>query len=660
MSNRGCSDLVKLTVLFILAIAVVTGGCGGGGGGTVTTGGTTSSEGTTGTTGGATGTVSSSTSAGGQPSVASDAGTSGACVPGVSVGCPCPTGLQGSQTCTASGMFAPCACTAPSVDAGGRYDGDGTPTGEPDASAKPDAPTSTLAEAGADGSEDTFMTTSDPYAGLPAITPSGNSATIGVAGAHMVFPGNIILDVPAGAFTSDTTIQVLTTSQVPPEQAGFGSPLTPIIELLPNGLTFDLPMRLQIAMPAVGINNLMVVSSDPGDSYSQDLALAQGSDGSLQATIWSFSDIGVYGTDWGDMVVLEVPCPSDNNTTAVRGLSLQIKDVFLRSFPGSLVPITHTRVKNGGDPLGMLVQPSVLKQILAALNDPAASNTKTPFQVNSGWRSLAQQYVLSDLCGAGGNSVAVPGDSNHADGSAIDLQATAECLKAAANGATSDEVLNLVHPVWGALLEEQKLIWYGDEAGKTVCGDPPHFDYPPAQSSPLKSASVQAFQTLWNNNNPCAAIKEDGIFGPETELALLRSPVVGWPANPSEAPIQLPAQGAQGAGCQLAPNANGPICCPGASPAIGPPTAPSCRTQCECPTGQMWNPNAQPPACQIRDGGTPSPEDGGNAYVLCPSFTQPLPLGDEMCAARGTAMVPCLLGDASVKCGCPEGHWTCN
>jgi hypothetical protein len=480
--------------------------------------------------------------------------------------------------------------------------------------------------AGPDGGVGTgtgTATTDDLYTGLPAITSADSSVTIGPAGAHIVFPGGIVLDVPAGAFTSETTIQVLTTSQVPPEQAGFGSPLTPIIELLPNGLSFALPMRLQIAMPVGGINKLMAVSSDPGDLYSEDLALSQGSDGSLQATIWNFSYIGVYATNWGNMTVFDVPCPTDHNTKAVLGLSSQIRDVFINSFGGQLVPITGPGVFNAGDPLGMLVQPTVLNQITNTLTH--APNGAPLFAVTSAWRSLAQQFVLSVVCGTGGNSVAAPGDSNHADGSAIDLQPTAGCLKAAANGATSYEVLKLVHPAWGPLLEENGFIWYGDEAGKTVCGDTPHFDDDSAQSQDLRAESVMAFQRLWNNNNPCAAIAENGVFDPDTEMALAGSPAVGWDANPTEAPIQLPAQGAGCSGTDM--------CCPG--------NPPSCQSTCAC----------VPTTCAAAGANCGSIPNGCGGTLNCGSCAPP-----QTCGGGGTpnqcgGCTPTTCAVAGANCG---------
>ena len=53
------------------------------------------------------------------------------CIPGLTVECPCPTGQQGSQTCTSAGTFAACVCAAPGADAGRA--GDGAAPSPPDA-----------------------------------------------------------------------------------------------------------------------------------------------------------------------------------------------------------------------------------------------------------------------------------------------------------------------------------------------------------------------------------------------------------------------------------------------------------------------------------------------------------------------------------------------
>lgn len=54
-----------------------------------------------------------------------------------------------------------------------------------------------------------------------------------------------------------------------------------------------------------------------------------------------------------------------------------------------------------------------------------------------------------------------------------------------------------------------------------------HFTYVRAGED-IRSASVLSFQTLWNANHPNDAIDEDGLYGPQTEARLGRSPVGGF------------------------------------------------------------------------------------------------------------------------------------
>jgi hypothetical protein len=65
-------------------------------------------------------------------------------------------------------------------------------------------------------------------------------------------------------------------------------------------------------------------------------------------------------------------------------------------------------------------------------------------------------------------------------------------------------------------------IWFGS-------GDVVHFDYKGSGTQDIRSISVQAFQRLWNRNNPGDTIAEDGEYGTNTESRLQRSPSTGFP-----------------------------------------------------------------------------------------------------------------------------------
>ena len=112
--------------------------------------------------------------------------------------------------------------------------------------------------------------------------------------------------------------------------------------------------------------------------------------------------------------------------------------------------------------------------------------------------SYSDLWILySGICGIG--LAAVPGTSNHEGGRAIDTSYYSYWLSALAN-------YGWVHS-------------YPDS-------DPVHFDY--LAAADIRSQNLQAFQRLWNRNNPSATISEDGIYGPATENALYNSPCDGW------------------------------------------------------------------------------------------------------------------------------------
>eukprot|EP00808_Paulinella_micropora_P002434 g29822.t1 len=133
-----------------------------------------------------------------------------------------------------------------------------------------------------------------------------------------------------------------------------------------------------------------------------------------------------------------------------------------------------------------------------------------PIEIMSALRTLVQQYMLSEwsyvkdrrgkhrLCG-----IAVtgpPGGSHHNSGYAVDV----------------------VDPDrWARHLRKNDLIWLGGH-------DPWHFDYNEAKQMDVRRLSVEAFQRLWNRNQPHDTIPVDGQFTPEVEARLLKYPAKGF------------------------------------------------------------------------------------------------------------------------------------
>ena len=144
------------------------------------------------------------------------------------------------------------------------------------------------------------------------------------------------------------------------------------------------------------------------------------------------------------------------------------------------------------------VQSSAKQALQKAIQDRGQT-----MQVNSAYRTIAQQMLLYNDRFNNPNPVAPPGASNHQTGLAIDIE-----------DATGWEVY---------------LMRYG---WNPLPGDPPHFDYQGGGTIDLRTQSILAFQQLWNQNHPDQRITEDGGFGPQTEDALNRSPARGFPKAP--------------------------------------------------------------------------------------------------------------------------------
>jgi hypothetical protein len=137
-----------------------------------------------------------------------------------------------------------------------------------------------------------------------------------------------------------------------------------------------------------------------------------------------------------------------------------------------------------------------------------ASKPNLTMSINSMLRTVAQQYLLyrwyqDGLCGI--TLAASPGTSPHETGLAVDL----------------DE-----YSAWQTALEANGFKWHG-------AGDLVHYDYVGPGAVDHKGTDVQAFQILWNLNNPGDKIAEDGQWGPMTQARLQKSPADGFAIGPS-------------------------------------------------------------------------------------------------------------------------------
>ena len=179
------------------------------------------------------------------------------------------------------------------------------------------------------------------------------------------------------------------------------------------------------------------------------------------------------------------------STAGVEGISRQLADSQTCLRPGQFVRFAPHP--------GITLSSSRVHPYLQASARDAVHRTAdggTSLTINSAFRTVADQYVLYHSGGCG--LAAQPGRSNHQSGRAIDVNS---------------------YSTVRAALESNGCAWLGSS-------DPVHFDCP---GSDLRSDTILTFQKLWNRNNPGDLIAEDGLYGPQTESRLSRTPAAGFP-----------------------------------------------------------------------------------------------------------------------------------
>ena len=189
--------------------------------------------------------------------------------------------------------------------------------------------------------------------------------------------------------------------------------------------------------------------------------------------------------------------PSATSTSIVNGLSQQLIYQLQLIVPNAFVSFDDLNV-DLLDAAFPYVQASAKQALQGAIQDRGMK-----MQVNSAYRTIAQQMLLYNDRFNNGNPVAPPGTSNHQTGLAIDIEDPRG---------------------W-----EPYLMKYG---WNPLLGDEPHFNYEGGGTTDIRGKSILAFQQLWNKNNPNDKIGEDEGFGPQTEGALNRSPANGFAKAP--------------------------------------------------------------------------------------------------------------------------------
>ncbi|MFL5322420.1 MAG: carboxypeptidase regulatory-like domain-containing protein, partial [Myxococcaceae bacterium] len=182
------------------------------------------------------------------------------------------------------------------------------------------------------------------------------------------------------------------------------------------------------------------------------------------------------------------------DTSVVQGLTDQLVEELDCIAPNAMVNFKGPQVN-----LYSSVQPFLAPAAASSLKATATAANDF-ITVSSAYRSLAQQYLLYKWYRAGQCNIqiaAVPGNSNHNGGRAVDIP---------------------YYSSWRSGLEAHGFTWYGS-------GDVVHFDYLSVPT--IASKSILAFQKLWNKNHT-TKIGEDSQWGPETESAMANAPVTGF------------------------------------------------------------------------------------------------------------------------------------
>lgn len=184
------------------------------------------------------------------------------------------------------------------------------------------------------------------------------------------------------------------------------------------------------------------------------------------------------------------------STIAVRGLDNQLIFQMNKIRPGLLERIDDLNVQLGEAVHRWLQRPA--KESLKK----AIMDRRQPLTINSAYRTIAGQALLREhyergRCGI--VAAALPGQSNHNNASAIDIED--------AYG-------------WELCLERHGWHKLGDF-------DPMHYDCPICPD--ISNISVLVFQQLWNSCRPKDRLAEDGQLGEATLSRLRYAPAEGFP-----------------------------------------------------------------------------------------------------------------------------------
>ncbi len=192
------------------------------------------------------------------------------------------------------------------------------------------------------------------------------------------------------------------------------------------------------------------------------------------------------------------------DTGRVSGLSRQIIAQMNNLQTGILINFESLAgiSSSGESHLNLFLQSGPKEALRAALREGIAKQPQLKMTINSAYRTVAQQHILYQIYRRDPHLVplaAIPGNSNHEDGLAIDV--------------------NNYHE-WKTYLLSHGWQWQGTN-------DPVHF-FDRSGRDDVGSLGVQAFQSLWNKYHPNDRIPANGHFGDLTAARMDLSPIGGF------------------------------------------------------------------------------------------------------------------------------------
>jgi hypothetical protein len=192
------------------------------------------------------------------------------------------------------------------------------------------------------------------------------------------------------------------------------------------------------------------------------------------------------------------------STSSVNDLSRQIIAEARCVDASAFAPVPARKNLVRGSQVFLFLEAPARDQLIRVLD----AHPKQTLTVNSALRTIAQQYLLfrwaaTKRCGI--EVAAVPGESNHEGGLALDVREPG---------------------TWRPILEKEGFKWLGPS-------DKVHFDFRGPGSVDHTGLDVLAFQRLWNRNHADDKIAETGHFTQETEARLNKAPTAGFPVGPT-------------------------------------------------------------------------------------------------------------------------------